>query len=166
MQTVPLDRQRHRRAEFDCGVEVLNTYLKVMANQQTNKDNTRTFVLEDQHKPGNIIGYYSLAMAQVDLGKLPKHLAKRHQSNHSAGLIARLAVDKGYSGRGYGEYLLVDALLRLVEASNNVAFPLVVVDAKAGVATFYQRMGFHPFEDLPDKLFMTIADLKRTLHLE
>lgn len=164
MQTLPLDRQRHQRTGFDCGVEVLNIYLKLMANQQANRDNSRTFVLEDLEKPGKIIGYYSLAMTQLDLGKLPGQLAKRHNSNHSAGLIARLAVDKDYHGKGYGEFLLVDALLRLVQASDAVAFPLVVVDAKAGVAAFYQRMGFRPFDEQPDKLFMSIADLKLTLN--
>ena len=46
MQSVPLDKKRHERKDFDCGVEALNNYLKLMVNQQSSKDNTRTFILE------------------------------------------------------------------------------------------------------------------------
>lgn len=163
MMTVLLDKQRHDRARFDCGVVALDNYLRMMASQQASKDNTRTFVLEDAEQSGMVIGYYTLTMIQVDLVRLPVNLQKRHQSNHSAGLIARLAVDRRYVGQGYGEFLLVDALSKLRQASEVVAFPLVVVDAKQGVAMFYKKMGFTPFLDEPDSLFMTMADIRRTL---
>jgi len=60
MITVQLDKNKHDRNYFDCGVEALNNYLKVMASQQSKKDNTRTFVLTDENKPERIIGYYTL----------------------------------------------------------------------------------------------------------
>ncbi|MBU0653510.1 MAG: GNAT family N-acetyltransferase [Gammaproteobacteria bacterium] len=164
MKTLLLDKQHHDRANFDCGVDALNNYLKMMASQQSGKDNSRTFVLEDAEKTGVIIGYYTLTMTQADLGRLPARLQKKHQSNHSAGLIARLAVDRRYAGKGYGEFLLVDALVKLLQASEVVAFPFVLVDAKAGVARFYEKMGFTPFHDVPDSLFMTMADIRRTLN--
>jgi hypothetical protein len=34
MMTVKLDKATHDRQQFDCGVESLNNYLKVMASQQ------------------------------------------------------------------------------------------------------------------------------------
>jgi hypothetical protein len=40
---------------FNCGVDALNNYLKVMASQQANKDNSRTFVLEDENDNSLII---------------------------------------------------------------------------------------------------------------
>lgn len=163
MMTVLLDKQRHDRTRFDCGVVALDNYLRMMASQQASKDNTRTFVLEDAEQSSVVIGYYTLTMIQLDLERLPVHLQKKHQSNHSAGLIARLAVDRRYVGKGYGEFLLVDALSKLRQASEVVAFPLVVVDAKQGVAMFYKKMGFTPFLDEPDSLFMTMADIRRTL---
>ncbi len=163
MRTQLLDKHRHNRGGFDCGVEALNNHLKMMAIQQADKDNSRTFVLEDSEQPGVIMGYYTLTMKQIDWGQLPERLRKKHHSNHTAGLIARLAVDRRYSGRGYGEFLLVDALARLLRASEAVAFPLILVDAKKGVAGFYEKMGFTPFGDAPDTLFMTMADIRRTL---
>lgn len=163
MITVPLDKKKHKRNLFDCGVEALNNHLCLMASQQSDKDNTRTFVLEDMQNPESIIGYYTLTMTTLDLSLLPQKLQKKHKNAQSGGLIARLAVDKKYAKQGFGEWLLIDALKKLLSASNTVAFPLVIVDAKAGAKQFYEKFGFVPFNDMPNKLFITIADVKASL---
>uniref|UniRef100_UPI0038994F5B GNAT family N-acetyltransferase n=1 Tax=Dongshaea marina TaxID=2047966 RepID=UPI0038994F5B len=163
MISVPLDKSKHDRRRFDCGVPALNSYLRVMASQQAVKDNSRTFVIEDPQREEWIIGYYSLTMIPVDLGVLPEKLQKKHQSARSGGLIARLAVDRRYTGNGYGEWLLIDSLHKLLQASESVGFPVVVVDAKEGAADFYRKFGFQSFADTPNKLFMTIADIRASL---
>ena len=163
MKTVVLDKKRHNRKGFNCGIEALNNYLKVMASQQAGKDNTRTFVLEDQENNCAIIGYYTLTMIPLDLSSLPVKLQKKHSSAGSAGLIARLAIDKRYAGKGYGEWMLIDALHKLLLTSDTVGFPLVIVDAKEGVAAFYQKFGFTPFHDSSDKLFITIKKVRDSL---
>ena len=56
MQTVLLDKAEHDRSRFNCGVDALNNYLKAMASQQAKKDNTRTFVLEDESDSSLVIG--------------------------------------------------------------------------------------------------------------
>ena len=160
MQSVPLDKNRHERNYFDCGTEVLNNYLRLMANQQSSKDNSRTYVLEAPKNTKRIIGFYTLTMVTVDLSSLPDALQKKHQNNHSAGLIARLAVDKRYAHKGFGAWLLVDALKKLLMASNTVAFPIIIVDAKEGVSAFYEKFGFTPFKDEKNKLFITVADIR------
>ena len=164
MISVLLNKKKHNRNRFDCGIKALNNYLCMMANQQSGRDNTRTFVLEDR-KTENIIGYYTLTMSPVDLGALPEKLQKKHKNVHAGGLIARLAVDKRYAGQGYGEWLLIDALKKMLLASDTVAFPIVIVDAKAGAVEFYKKFGFTPFLDIPDKLFMTITDIRASLNI-
>lgn len=163
MQTVLLDKNKHDRNRFDCGIEVLNNYLKVMANQQAKKDNTRTFVLEDAKDETQVIGFYTLTLTPIDLKALPAVLQKKHQPSTSGGLIARLAVDRRYKGQGFGEWLLIDALKKLVQANDTVAFPLVLVDAKDGAKGFYEKYGFTAFRDAENKLFITIADLRNNL---
>lgn len=160
MQSVPLDKKRHDRNHFDCGFEALNNYLRLMANQQSSKDNSRTYVLEAPENTKCIIGFYTLTMATIDLSSLPDTLQKRHQNHHSAGLIARLAVDKRYIHKGFGAWLLVDALKKLLMASDTVAFPIIIVDAKEGVSTFYEKLGFTSFEDERNKLFISVADVR------
>ncbi|MCK5356028.1 MAG: GNAT family N-acetyltransferase [Methyloprofundus sp.] len=163
MITVALDKKKHKRNLFDCGVEALNSHLCIIASQQSDKDNTRTFVLEDMQNPESIIGYYTLTMTTLDLSLLPQKLQKKHKSAQSGGLIARLAVDKRYAKQGFGEWLLIDALRKLLSASETVAFPLVIVDAKAGAIQFYKKFGFVAFNNTPNKLFMTIADVKASV---
>jgi GNAT superfamily N-acetyltransferase len=163
MISVQLDKEKHNRKEFDCGVIVLNNYLKMMANQQSKKDYTRTFVLEDETRPERIIGYYTLSLTPINLDGLPVKLKKKHQKASSAGLIARLAVDKRYKKKGYGEWLLIDALKKLLTASDTIAFPLIIVDAKEGSVEFYEKFGFIAFKDTQYKLFITIKDVKASL---
>ncbi len=163
MQSVKLNKDLHDRDSFDCGVDVLNHYLMMMANQQAGRDNSRTYVITPTDQPHRIIGYYTLTMSSIDLTGLPTAIQKKHRQAATAGLIARLAVDKRYAKQGFGEWLLIDALRRLLDASETVGFPLVVVDAKDGVSDFYKRFGFTTFEDIPNKLFMTIADIRHSL---
>jgi len=162
MITVSLDKKRHDRKGFDCGVKALNNYLQMMANQQSNRDNSRTFVLEDDNNSTVIIGYYTLTMIPINLTSLPSNLQKKHQNSNSAGLIARLAIDKKYRGKGFGEWLLVDALIKLLNASDSVAFPLIVVDAKEGASNFYKKFGFVSFFDEENKMFMTVDSVRKS----
>ena len=163
MNTVLLDKDKHDRNRFNCGISALNNYLKVMASQQARKDNSRTFVLEDENDNSHIIGFYTLTMIPINLKALPEKLQKKHQSSTSGGLIVRLAVDNRYKGKGFGEWFLIDALRRLLAASDSVAFPVVIVDAKDGAKLFYERYGFRAFQDSENKLFITIADVRASL---
>jgi hypothetical protein len=65
MNTVLLDKTTHDRNRFDCGNESLKNYLKLMASQQSKKDNTRTFVLEDETNNRHVIGFYTLTMTPI-----------------------------------------------------------------------------------------------------
>ena len=103
MISVKLDKSRHNREAFDCGVVALNHYLLMMANQQSSKDNARTYVLTNESDDREIIGFYTLTMGRLNLSALPENLQKKHHNAHSAGLIARLAVDKQFAKQGYGE---------------------------------------------------------------
>ena len=85
MMSVKLDKTIHDRQQFDCGVESLNRYLNRMASQQSQKDNTRTFVLVAEQEPQRIIGYYTLTMTPIDLGALPDKLQKKHLNASSGG---------------------------------------------------------------------------------
>jgi GNAT superfamily N-acetyltransferase len=160
MKSVQLDTKVHNRKSFDCGIDALNNYLKLMANQQSSKDNSRTYVLENSHDKSQIIGFYTLTMTTANLESVPINLQKKHQNNHSAGLIARLAVDKRYTKQGYGAWLLVDALQKLLQASDYVGFPFVIVDAKEGASEFYKQFGFTSFMDENNKLFITITNIR------
>lgn len=60
-------------------------------------------------------------------------------------MIARLAVDESWQGRGLGRDLLRDALRRCVAAGDEIGIRAVLVDAiDDNAAAFYRRHGFEP----------------------
>jgi predicted GNAT family N-acyltransferase len=160
----PLASQ-HDRQRFDCGVEVLNRYLRTQARQEMARDVAVIYVLVLVDQPATIAGYYSLSATAVRLSELPEATRKRlpRYPLVPATLLGRLAVDQSYRGRGLGERLLVDSLERSLTVSRSVASAAVIVDAKdAAGATFYARYGFIAFPDRPLRLFLpmkTIAAL-------
>ncbi len=109
---------------------------------------------------GAIAGYYTLSSTAVNVGewtpatvrKLPRYPLI------PATLLGRLAVDRRQQGRGYGRFLLADALFRAVRSE--IASFAVIVDAKAESARrFYERESFLPFLDQPLRLFRPMPDI-------
>lgn len=111
---------------------------------------------------GAIGGYYTLSATAVKLADLPDQTARRlpRYPLVPATLLGRLAVDRRFQGKGYGRFLLADALYRV--ARNEIASFAVIVDAKDEAARrFYERESFLPFADQPMKLFRPVADIKQ-----
>ncbi len=111
---------------------------------------------------GAIGGYYTLSATAVKLADLPDQTARRlpRYPLVPATLLGRLAVDRRFRGKGYGRFLLADALYRV--ARNEIASFAVIVDAKDEAARrFYERESFLPFADNPMKLFRAVADIKQ-----
>ena len=148
--------ENHRRAEFDCGEETLNGYLRRYARQNHERNVARTFVAVDKHN--RVLGYYSLASASIEFDSLPAAYAKRvPKFPVPAVRIARLAVDRSVKGEGLGGKLLADALQRILTASSVVAVKVALVDAKNEAAVeFYRHYGFMGLADAPMTLFLPI----------
>ena len=111
---------------------------------------------------GTIGGYYTLSATAMKLADLPDQTARRlpRYPLVPATLLGRLAVDQRFRGKGYGRFLLADALYRV--ARNEIASFAVIVDAKDEAARrFYERESFLPFADQPMKLFRPVADIKQ-----
>jgi GNAT superfamily N-acetyltransferase len=150
----------HDRASFDSGAEPLDRYLRSQASQDARKNMAAPFVLV---LPGGAVGgYYTLSATAVKLADLPDQTVRRlpRYPLVPATLLGRLAVDRRFQGKGYGRFLLADALYRV--ARNEIASFAVVVDAKDEDARrFYERESFLPFADQPMKLFRPVADIKQ-----
>ena len=118
----------HDRASFSSGIEALDKYLWTQAAQEARKNISAPFllVLSD----GSIGGYYTLSSTAVKLSELPAPWARRlpRYPLIPATLLGRLAVDLRQRGKGYGRFLLADALLRAIRSE--IASFAVLVDAK------------------------------------
>jgi ribosomal protein S18 acetylase RimI-like enzyme len=63
-------------------------------------------------------------------------------------------------GKGYGEFLLADALRRAAQ-SEIASFAAIVDATDESARRFYEREGFLSFPDQPMKLFRPMIDLRR-----
>jgi GNAT superfamily N-acetyltransferase len=106
--------------------------------------------------------HYTLSATGVKLAELPADVTRKIPKYPfvPATLLGRLAVDKTHQGRGYGRFLLADALLRAVRSE--IALFAIIVDAKDEAARrFYERESFLPLPDQPLRLFRPIADIAK-----
>ncbi len=150
----------HQRSGFESGVEPLDRYLRTQAGQDARKNMAAPFVLV--LPDGTIAGYYTLSSTSVQLSELPEQMVRKLPKYPlvPATLLGRLAVDRRQQGKGYGRFLLADALYRA--ARSEIASFAVIVDAKDAAAhQFYERESFLPLLDQPMKLFRPMVDIRR-----
>jgi GNAT superfamily N-acetyltransferase len=150
----------HDRTGFESGVESLDRYFRSQAGQDSRKNMAAPFVLV--LPDGTIAGYYTLSSMSVRPGELPEQIVRKLPKYPlvPATLLGRLAVDQSHQGKGYGRFLLADALHRA--ARSEIASFAVIVDTKDENAhRFYERESFLPFPDQPLKLFRPMADIRR-----
>jgi GNAT superfamily N-acetyltransferase len=159
LRVEPLGPQ-HDRDAFNSGVEPLDRYFRQQAGQEARRNIAAPFVLV--LPDGAVGGYYTLSSTALMLTELPREITRRlpRYPLVPATLLGRLAVDLRYRGRGYGRFLLADALHRAVRSQ--IASFAVVVDAKDdAVRRFYERESFLPLPDQPRKLFRPMADIAK-----
>lgn len=149
----------HDHASFDCGTEALNRYIKLHAFQSQRAGSSQTYVAA---LDGQIVGYYSLVVGHVGHDKAPERLTKglpRHPV--PVIVLARLAVDRKWQGKGLGAALVVDALRRVIQAADIAGIRAVIVHAKDEAAQrFYEHLGFVPFAGTPLTLYRLLKDIR------
>ncbi len=152
----------HDLYTFDCGKASLNDWLKRFALINQQNDSARTYVIS---RMGRVIAYYSLTAGAVRKEESPERVA-RGLASHPIGviLLARLAADRSAQGEGLGKVLLMDALVRCLEAADAVGARAVLVHAlDEQAAAFYKRFGFEPSPLNPNQLMLLMKDLRATL---
>lgn len=145
---------------FSCGDPQLDEYLKRFAKANEKKGIGRNFLLlsDDQF----VIGYYTLCMAHVEFRDLPISFQQGLPKYPlPAARLCRLAVDQKIHGQGIGQYLLMDAIERVITADRSVAAHSLIVDAKnAKTKCFYLKHDFISLHDQDLKLFLPLATLR------
>jgi hypothetical protein len=155
--------RQHDRLGFSCGSDTLDQYLKTQAGQDARKRVAAPFVLCEGESYA-VLGYYTLSAISVDIGAWPENVAKKlpRYPVVPATLMGRLAIDKRLQAQGAGEYLLMNALHRSLQASRQVAAVAVIVDAKdEDAVAFYRHYEFVPFKDQPARMFLPVGIIEK-----
>lgn len=116
----------HDLSRFDCGVPVLNDWLRERALKNESRF-SRTYVVCDSAR---VAGYYCLSAGAVQREAAPGKLRRNAPDAVPVSIIGRLAVDRDYAGRGLGASLLADALRRIAGAAQSIGIAAVLVQAK------------------------------------
>jgi GNAT superfamily N-acetyltransferase len=145
---VELSKSKHDRNSFDCGEEVLNTFIKTQAAKHMQAGISRTMVLPSTQPLLNqkyaICAFYSVAPSSISRETLPTQLIKKLPKYPiPIFLLAQLAVHKAFHGSGLGKVSLIRALKYLWEVNHQMRAYAVVVDCLTDSAqAFYTKFGF------------------------
>jgi len=149
----------HDRSGFRCGVPELDDYLRRFAAQQVARGVSAIYVLIDSEQPSQILGFYTLSAAQVDVMQITE-VERRKLPRYPVPCfrMGRLACSAEHRGQGLGKLLIGCAVSRCIRASKQVAAFALLVDAKGESAkAFYQHYGFTPCADSPLTLHLPLG---------
>ncbi len=133
----------HDLVQFDCGVPTLTQWVSGHALRAQKAGTVRTYVWTAPDGP-RVVAYYSIVPTRVVRAEVSSGQAGG-ESVVPAYLLARLALDTSLHGQGLGGELLLDAVDRMVDASDRAGGRLILVDAVDDrAASFYHRYGFTP----------------------
>lgn len=144
-------------ASFCCGEAELDHWLKTRALKNEGKA-TRTYALCIDDK---LAGFYSLAVGSISRELVSGSIRRNMPEPIPVMLIARLAVDKKFHGRGIGMGLLRDALLRTVHVASIAGIRAVMVNAlNDNAAGFYSHFGFKEAPNNRLLLLLPLAEIE------
>ena len=149
----------HDHTGFDCGSEPLNSFLKQYALQGQRVGSSQTYVATTGVK---VVGFHTLVVGEVTYEDVPERLAKGlPRFPVPVIVLARLAVDDSWKGKGLGAALLVDAIRRVLNAADIAGVRAMVVHAKDDAAkAFYEHLGFILFPGQIFTLCRLLKDMK------
>ena len=150
----------HNRRAFGSRQPKVDQWLKRSALQSQNKHLTTTKVLLD--KADSIVGFYTLATAQVDFSDLPADETKKLPRRQlPVAVLAWLGIDESSQGKGIGKRLLATALRDCFEASGTFAFVAVILDCVDKASKrFYEQFDFEELPGYPMRLFLSFKSLE------
>lgn len=154
-------RSDHVLEGFDSGVESLDRWLLGHGLTSGATGSARAFVTTDA-KQHRVVGYHALTAASIEHEDSVERAA-RGMPRHPipAVLLARLAVDRSVHGRGLGAWLLRDAMLRALAASDELGIRVMIVHAMDDSARrFYIHHGLEPSPTDRLNLQILIKDIR------
>lgn len=146
----------HQVAEFVSGEVVLDDWLKQRDLKNQALGAARTFVV-CKKETKQVAGFYSLATGSVNHTEVTSTLRRNMSDPIPVIILARLAVDLSFRGKGLGADLLHDAVLRCYRVTENIGVRAIMVHALTEEArNFYVHHGFKPSQTQQRTLFLKL----------
>jgi GNAT superfamily N-acetyltransferase len=154
-------RDEHNLTGFSSGEDALDDWLRKRARANQASGASRTYVL---CQDGLAIGYYALASGAITVESAPGKFRRNMPDPIPVAVLARLAVDRQWQGKGIGRALFRDAALRVAHAADVIGIRGIVVHAISEPAkSFYIALGFDASAREPMTLMVTLTDMRAVL---
>jgi GNAT superfamily N-acetyltransferase len=144
---------------FDCGNDMINTFVHKSLKKRVKKHLSQAYVLLD--KKESLVGFYAL-----DTFSISREIFE--YSDKPSGLppivpvvrLSMLGVDKSMQKQGIGKKLLQDALLKVVDISKIAGCAGVYLLAEKEAVSFYDKLGFVALNtSTPKPMFLHIEKI-------
>ncbi|BBI92804.1 GNAT family N-acetyltransferase [Serratia symbiotica] len=149
----------HILSEFHSRETALDEWIKHQGLKNQSIGAARTFVVCREHS-SQVVGFYSLATGSVTHVIAPRSLRRNMPDPIPVIILARLAVDAGYHGKGLSADLLHDAVLRICRVAENIGVRAIMVHALSDAAKqFYLHHGLMQSTTQEKTLFLRLPGI-------
>jgi GNAT superfamily N-acetyltransferase len=151
----------HNCDDFCSGEASLDDWLRRRARTNQASGASRTYVVCEDKR---VIAHYALASGAITAESSLGRFRRNMPNPIPVAVLARLAVDRQWQGRGVGRALFRDATRRVVEAADAIGIRGIVVHAISDPAkNFYLALGFDPSPQEPMTPMITLSDVRALL---
>ena len=151
----------HAIEAFDSGQTVLDNWLRRRALANRSSGASRTYVVCEDKR---VVAFYAIASGAIAQADVSGKFRRNMPEPIPVVVLARLAVDRAYQGRGLGRGMFRDAARRVARAADSIGIWGIIVHAISEEARrFYITLGFDPSPADAMTLMVTLRDLSRAL---
>lgn len=128
---------------FDCGNEMINSFVYKSLKKRVKKHLSQAYVLLDQEDDECFVGFYTLDTFSIARESF-------ELENRPSGLppvipvvkLSMLGVDKRFQAQGIGKRLLRDSFLKTIQISQLAGCSGIYLLAEKDAVAFYKSLGF------------------------
>ena len=132
--------EAHEVISFISGEASLDDWLRTHALANQERGASRTYVIAEGAR---VIGYYALAAGAIISSETAGRVRRNMPDPIPVMILGRLAIDKGWQGKGLGFDLLQNAVVRTLQAAEIVGVRALLVHAlHEKIGQFYEKAGF------------------------
>lgn len=153
--------EEHEVGDFSSGEPSLDDWLQRRARGNQVSGATRTYVVCQRRR---VVAYYALAAGVVAVESATGRLRRNMPSPVPVAVLARLAVDRAWQGRGIRRAIFRDAALRVTQAADAIGIRGIIVHALSNEAkNFHLALGFEESPREPLTLMVPLSDIRAVL---
>lgn len=152
--------------DFGCGTPALDDYLAKYAREAALRQWNATWLAVDGD--GSIAGYATVVPGSVRGALLRPSVPRLPGYPAPVLLLAKMATDLRFKGRGVGTLLLREVYRAAAELADRAGCVGMFTDAKPGAVGFYDKLGFTTVEppataEATTGMFLTLAEVRKRL---